>query len=168
MDDGFKLKEGTATVYTYLMDTEDMTEASSLCDSCDGLTEAQAELARELFARIAGKWPLWVLHELAENGAPLRFSRLIERVEGVSQKVLTQTLRHLERDGLVTRTLYPQVPPRVDYALTPLGGELLQQLAPLWRWMAGNIDAFEEARRRSVAASVAVNDAKASTEARTG
>src|SRR3990172_2297325 len=107
MNDGFKLKEGTATVYTYLMDTEDVMEATSLCDSCEGLTEAQAELARELFARIAGKWPLWVLHELAENGAPLRFSRLIERVEGVSQKVLTQTLRHLERDGLVTRTLYP-------------------------------------------------------------
>jgi DNA-binding HxlR family transcriptional regulator len=144
-----------------------MTVAASPCDSCEGLTEAQAELARELFARIAGKWPLWVLHELAENGAPLRFSRLIERVEGVSQKVLTQTLRHLERDGLVTRTLYPQVPPRVDYALTPLGGELLQQLAPLWRWMAGSIEAFEEARRRSVAASTVASEAPPE-EARTG
>jgi DNA-binding HxlR family transcriptional regulator len=162
------LKDGIATVYTCLMDTEDTTAIASVCDACDGLTAAQAELTRELFARISAKWPLWVLHELSENGAPLRFSRLIERVEGVSQKVLTQTLRHLERDGLVTRTLYPQVPPRVEYALTPLGGELLKQLAPLWRWMAENIEAFEDARRRSAAASAPSSDGDASTEARTG
>jgi len=73
---------------------------------------------------------------------------VLERVEGVSQKVLTQTLRKLERDGLVTRTLYPQVPPRVEYQLTDLGQALLQQVAPVWRWVAENIAAFETARVR--------------------
>lgn len=78
--------------------------------------------------------------------------------------MLTQTLRHLERDGLVTRTLYPQVPPRVDYALTPLGGDLLMQLAPLWRWMAGNIEQFEAARETYTP----TKSGEAAPEARTG
>jgi len=115
---------------------------------CDFLSESQDEMAREILSRAASQWTLWVLHVLAENGAPLRFTRVLERVEGVSQKVLTQTLRKLERDGLVTRTLYPQVPPRVEYQLTDLGQALLQQVAPVWRWVAENITAFETARAR--------------------
>ena len=77
----------------------------------------------------------------------MRFSRVLERVEGISQKVLTQTLRQLERDGLLTRTLYPQVPPRVEYDLTPLGRDLLLQVTPLCRWVTGHIGRFEAARR---------------------
>ncbi len=123
-------------------------EIADLCeDLCDGLTEAQEELGRELMERIAGKWALWVLYVLASADAPLRFSRVLERVEGISQKVLTQTLRHLERDGLVSRTLYPQVPPRVDYEMTPLGRELLLQIMPLGRWITDHLGAFEGARR---------------------
>lgn len=105
-------------------------------------------MAREILSRAASQWTLWVMYVLAESDAPLRFTRVLERVEGVSQKVLTQTLRRLERDGLVTRTLYPQVPPRVEYQLTDVGVALLQQVAPVWRWVAENITAFETARRR--------------------
>jgi len=70
------------------------------------ITEAQEALLREILGQVAGKWPLVTMHVLADNGGPLRFARLLERVEGISQKMLTQTLRHLERNGLVTRTVY--------------------------------------------------------------
>jgi DNA-binding HxlR family transcriptional regulator len=119
---------------------------------CDTLSDDEDDIVREVLSRAAGRWPLWVLYALAENGGPLRFSRLKERVEGISQKVLTQTLRHLERDGLVSRKLYPQVPPRVDYALTPLGLALLDQVTPLWRWVGENVGAFQTARARFDAA----------------
>jgi DNA-binding HxlR family transcriptional regulator len=132
--------------YTHQMDTKSaISEAIAFCDT---LSDEQDDLVREVLSRAAGRWPLWALYALAENGGPLRFSRLKERVEGVSQKVLTQTLRSLERDGLVTRTLYPQVPPRVDYDLTPLGLELLGQVTPLWRWVGEKVGAFQAARAR--------------------
>ena len=85
------------------------------------LTQAEDRAVRGVLERITGRWSLSVLRILAEVNGPLRFSRVLERVEGISQKVLTHTLRALERDGLLTRTLYPQVPPRVEYELTPLG-----------------------------------------------
>ncbi|MEJ1975001.1 MAG: helix-turn-helix domain-containing protein [Acetobacteraceae bacterium] len=129
-----------------------MDRAEAAATLCDGLTEAQEQVTRALLTRVAGKWPLWVLHVLAQNGAPLRFSRLRERVEGISQKMLTQTLRHLERDGLITRTLFPQVPPRVEYALAPLGHGLLAQVSPLWLWTVQHIDAFQAAQQRFDAA----------------
>jgi len=144
--DSHRLKEGSLTIYTYLMETIAALRRDT--DFCDCLTEGQDDMAREILSQAASQWTLWVLHVLAENGAPLRFTRVLERVEGVSQKVLTQTLRKLERDGLVTRTLYPQVPPRVEYQLTALGQALLQQVAPVWRWVAENISAFEAARLR--------------------
>lgn len=104
------------------------------------LPESVAEaLAREVLERVAAKWPLSVMRVLAQANGPLRFSRVLERVEGVSQKMLTQTLRTLERDGLITRTLYPQVPPRVEYELTSLGSELTSRLESLWRWVAGRL-----------------------------
>ncbi len=130
----YSLKEGTQENYTYLMVTENRNLAVSFCA---GMTEAEDEAAREVLERISGKWPLAVLQVLGEAQGPLRFSRVLERTGPVSQKVLTQTLRMLERDGFITRTLYPQVPPRVDYALTPLGRELLLEILPLWRWIVG-------------------------------
>jgi DNA-binding HxlR family transcriptional regulator len=113
---------------------------------CSSMTDEQDQLAHEMLERVAAKWPLSVLHVLAEAGCPLRFSRVSERVEGISQKVLTQTLRMLESDGFITRKLYPQVPPRVEYEITPLGGELLLQIASLWRWIVSHLPAFEAAR----------------------
>jgi DNA-binding HxlR family transcriptional regulator len=83
---------------------------------------------------------------LAQAQGPLRFSRVLERVEGISQKVLTQALRTLERHGLITRTLYPQVPPRVEYELTPLGVDLLAQVLSLWGWIQGRLPEFAAAR----------------------
>ncbi len=116
-------------------------------DFCETLTDAEDALAREMLERASAKWPLRVMHILAEAKGPLRFSRVLERVEGISQKVLTQTLRTLEADGLVTRTLYPQVPPRVEYELTPLGGELLVEVVGLWQWIANRLPDFEAARK---------------------
>jgi DNA-binding HxlR family transcriptional regulator len=114
------------------------------------MTDEQDEAARAMLESIAAKWPLWVLQVLAAANGPLRFSRLAERVEGVSQKMLTQTLRALEKDGLVTRTLYPQVPPRVEYEITTLGSDLLSQILPLWRWIVGHLPAFERARAEHI------------------
>ena len=117
--------------------------SSDMFEFCCSMTDEQDARARELIERAAAKWPLRILHVLSDAGAPLRFSRLLERVEGISQKVLTQTLRTLERDGLVIRTLYPQVPPRVEYELTPLGRDLLMQVVALWRWIVGHLDDFD-------------------------
>ncbi|MDM9626949.1 helix-turn-helix domain-containing protein [Rhizobium sp. S152] len=116
-------------------------------DFCETLTDDEDALARAMLERASAKWPLRVMHILAEAKGPLRFSRVLERVEGISQKVLTQTLRTLEADGLVTRTLYPQVPPRVEYELTPLGGELLVEVVGLWQWIANRLPDFEAARK---------------------
>jgi DNA-binding HxlR family transcriptional regulator len=69
-------------------------------------------------------------------------------VEGISQKSLTKTLRGLERDGLVTREVFAEVPPRVEYAITPLGAEMLDHVAPLWEWVAKSVGRFAEARAR--------------------
>lgn len=104
-------------------------------------------LVHEMLERVADKWTLLVIDALEEAGGELRFSRLRERVPGVSQKMLTQTLRQLERDGLVTRTVHPVVPPRVDYRLTPLGRRLGQAVCGIWEWVETNLDAVERARR---------------------
>ncbi len=109
-------------------------------------TPVEDQRARDILERVAAKWPLAVMRVLAQANGPLRFSRVLERVVGISQKVLTQTLRSLEQDGLITRTLYPQVPPRVEYQLTPLGGDLLLQLLSLWRWIAARAADFGSAR----------------------
>jgi DNA-binding HxlR family transcriptional regulator len=112
---------------------------------CSTLSDAQESVIREIISRATDKWSLWALSELGGNG-PLRFSRLMERVEGVSQKSLTATLRHLERNGLVKRTVTVQVPIRVDYEATPLGKAFLQETHPLWMWCALNLSGFERAR----------------------
>jgi DNA-binding HxlR family transcriptional regulator len=108
----------------------------------DSMTPAEDRLAREVLERVTAKWSLSVMRVLAEANGPLRFSRVLERVEGISQKVLTQTLRALERDGLISRTLYPQVPPRVEYELTALGADLLVRVASLWAWIVGRLSEF--------------------------
>jgi len=82
--------------------------------ACDALSENEEESTREMTMRLADKWSLWTLAILAEAGAPLRFTRLMEQIAGVSQK----TLRALERDGMVTRQVFAEVPPRVDYTIT--------------------------------------------------
>jgi DNA-binding HxlR family transcriptional regulator len=115
---------------------------------CEQLTPEQDALAREVTTRIAETWTLVTMAALAEAAAPIRFSRLMEQVKGVSQKSLTKTLRQLERDGLVTRTVFPEVPPRVEYAITAQGIAMLAQIHPLWIWTVENLEKFENARRQ--------------------
>jgi len=103
-------------------------------------------LVHELIGRVADKWTMLVLEVLEEYGV-VRFTRLGELVGGVSQKMLTKTLRQLERDGLVTRRIFMEVPPRVEYALTPTGRELMLKFLPLWLWIVEQLPVFVAARR---------------------
>jgi len=104
-----------------------------------------ASLVRDLIGRVADKWTMMILDVLAER-SPLRFSRLGEMVEGISQKMLTQTLRGMERDGLIVRTVYPVVPPKVEYKLTDLGITLGAAFCGVWVWAANNLEAVDRAR----------------------
>jgi len=99
---------------------------------------------RQVINRIGDRWSLLVLYAL--EGGTLRFQELRRAVDGISQKMLTQTLRLLERDGLVARKIYPSVPPRVDYSLTPLGRSLSGHIAGIREWAYANMAGIEEAR----------------------
>jgi DNA-binding HxlR family transcriptional regulator len=112
------------------------------------LSPAQQTLAREVFEGLSGKWTIWILDVLGETDGPMRFARLQEAVSGISQKVLTKTLRQLECDGFLTRTVFAQVPPRVEYQLTDLGKRLLVEVTPLFKWIVTEISAFEKSRTR--------------------
>jgi DNA-binding HxlR family transcriptional regulator len=101
---------------------------------------------RELLSRLTDKWVALVIPALA--GGPQRHGELAHRIAGVSQKMLTQTLRTLERDGLVTRTVTASVPVRVDYALTPLGHELFPVMIAIKNWAETHMDRVFEARTR--------------------
>lgn len=103
-------------------------------------------LVEEILGRVADKWTLMVIDALEEG--ELRFSRLKEKVPGISQKMLTKTLRQLERDGLVTRTVYAVVPPKVEYRLTELGSSLGEAVCGVWIWAERNARAVEEARKK--------------------
>ncbi len=115
---------------------------------CEQLLPEQDSMVRTIVSQVAEKWTLWTMAVLAEHGKPMRFSRVMEQVEGVSQKSLTKTLRQLERDGFVVRVVFAEVPPRVEYEITPLGMSLLEQVHPLWVWATENVGAFEAARAR--------------------
>ncbi|WP_418958581.1 winged helix-turn-helix transcriptional regulator [Streptomyces tritici] len=99
---------------------------------------------RQVLDRIAGKWTVLIVDSLLQG--TLRYTDLSRRIEGVSQKMLTQTLRSLEADGFVTRTVHPVVPPRVEYTLTPLGRSLAGPVAALRAWAEEHINEIEAAR----------------------
>lgn len=103
-------------------------------------------LVDETIARVADKWTMLLIEALEEADAR-RFSELGRVVQGISQKMLTQTLRSMEREGLVTRTVYPEVPPRVEYRLTELGHELAEAFCGVWTWAERNLERIEAARR---------------------
>ncbi len=111
-----------------------------------GKAAEKEALVREILERVADKWTLLVIDVLGEHGE-MRFTRLRERVGGVSQKMLTKTLRQLERDGLVTRRVHAVVPPRVDYKLTPLGESLGESVCAIWTWVEKHMKDVERARR---------------------
>ena len=101
--------------------------------------------SRRLLDRIGDRWTVLLISAL-EDG-PRRFSELLRTVDGISQKMLTQTLRSLEADGLVLRTAHPEIPPRVEYELTALGRSLLEPLGALIDWASAHMGEVSEARR---------------------
>lgn len=103
-------------------------------------------LVREIIERVADKWTMLILEILEEHGT-VRFLRLGELIGGVSQKMLTKTLRQMESDGLVERTVYPVIPPRVEYRLTELGRSLGAAFCGVWIWAEKHHDAIVQARR---------------------
>lgn len=102
---------------------------------------------QEILTSICSKWGLLILYELSRGAK--RHGELRRSIGGVSQKMLTQTLRTLERDRLVQRTIYPIVPPRVDYALTSLGKTLMEPLTALYQWTERHLKKIQHARRES-------------------
>lgn len=102
-------------------------------------------LVNDLIGRVADKWTMLVLEALEEQGE-LRFTQLAKAVTGVSQKMLTQTLRGMERDGLVVRTVHAVVPPKVEYRLTSLGSSLGAAFCGVWIWAEQNLAAVDAAR----------------------
>ena len=104
-------------------------------------------LVNDVIGQVADKWTMLVLEALQEGGT-LRFTQIGRAVEGVSQKMLTQTLRRMERDGLVRRTIRPVIPPHVDYDLTDLGDSLSEAFCGVWTWAEANHARVQDARRR--------------------
>ena len=111
--------------------------------------------SRQVLGRVADKWTMLVLSALSAEEV-LRFSELRRRIDGVTQKMLTQTLRGLERDGLVERTVYPTVPVTVEYRLTALGHSLAAAVSVIKAWAYENIEELERARDRYDRAAAAV------------
>ncbi len=102
-------------------------------------------LVREIIERVADKWTMLVLEALDEHGV-VRFTRLGELVGEISQKMLTKTVRQMEKDGLVKRTVHPVIPPRVEYELTELGRSLGEAFCGVWVWALKNGEEIERAR----------------------
>ena len=101
---------------------------------------------REVLNRVGDKWSVQIVALLGDG--PMRFSELRRSIEGISQRMLTLTLRGLERDGLITRTVFPEIPPRVDYELTKLGDTLLDPISALADWADQYRTSIQEARDR--------------------
>jgi DNA-binding HxlR family transcriptional regulator len=105
---------------------------------------ARACLSREVLDRVGDKWSVMVIHQI--GAGTVRFTELRRSIGSISQRMLTVTLRGLERDGIVTRTVYPVIPPRVDYTLTPMGRSLLATICQLVAWADSHLGDVEAAR----------------------
>lgn len=152
------MKEGTQKNYTYQKESVAMTgkpafgraEIEEAEAYLDGTPPAETDpridaLVNEIIGRVADKWTLLILEELHGTGV-MRFSEIGRAVKGISQKMLTQTLRQMEREGLVKRTVFPVVPPRVEYELTELGESLDRAFCGVWLWAERHVDEIEAAR----------------------
>lgn len=95
---------------------------------------------RNVLARIGDKWSMLILHALTSQTAPMRFSEIQRAIQDASPKMLTSSLRMLEEDGIVVRTVYAEVPPRVEYSVTPRGEELMNSMQPLIAWADSHME----------------------------
>ena len=138
-------KVGTFLLYRYLMET-------IACDDRPIDAYLRNCASRTVIEVLANKWTCLLLGLLQDG--PMRFGELMRRVDGISQKSLTQTLRSLERDGLLTRTVYPTIPPRVDYELTDLGRSVIQFTDGLRVWAEQHVGQIRVAREQYDAVSV--------------
>jgi len=113
---------------------------------CDTEVDLKVEaLVNELIGRVADKWTMMIIEVLTEHGE-VRFTKLSEMVRGISYKMLTQTLRGMEREGLVVRTVHPVIPPKVEYRLTELGLGLSAAFCGVWIWAEKHVGEVEAAR----------------------
>ena len=113
------------------------------CETIDPAIEA---LVHDIIGQVADKWTMLILEALEEHGT-LRFTQIARHVDGISQKMLTKTVRQMECDGLLTRTVHPVIPPHVDYTLTELGRSLGGAFCGVWIWAETHYAAIESARR---------------------
>ena len=114
-------------------------------------------LVNDIIGKVADRWTMLILEALEEHGV-LRFTQLGRAVGGISQKMLTQTVRQMERDGLVRRTVHPVIPPRVDYELTPLGASLGAAFCGVWIWAETHHAEIEQARHAFAAGRTVAED----------
>lgn len=103
-------------------------------------------LVHDIIGQVAAKWTMLILETLQAQGT-MRFTQIGKAVAGISQKMLTQTLREMERDGLLTRTVHPVIPPHVDYVLTPLGDSLSAAFCGVWLWVEAHHGEIQNARQ---------------------
>lgn len=144
--DRLQTKEGTQKIYTHQKESDIMPSTASATGPRDHEMDPRVEaLVTEVIGRVADKWTMLILELLTEQGE-MRFTRIGKAVPGISQKMLTQTLRQMERDGLVLRTVHAVIPPRVDYRLTDLGETLGEAFCGVWLWAAANLERIEAAR----------------------
>lgn len=151
-------KEGTKTLLRFLKDTG-ITETIAMNHkqlSFDVYNDRCP--ARDVLARLADKWTLLVLARLESE--PMRFNQLKRDVRKITQKVLTQTLRKLERDGLISRKVFPTVPVTVEYSLTPLGKTLTETVSVMAHWAEHNMEAILTAQMAYDSANAAITDGK--------
>lgn len=117
----------------------EITENVSTPDSCQ---------VRDALLIIGGKWKSMILHALVINKEPIRFGALKSIIPEISQKMLTQQLREMERDGLAKRVAYPEIPPRVEYSITELGMSVGAIYEKIYRWQQDNYSKIEECRKQ--------------------
>jgi DNA-binding HxlR family transcriptional regulator len=120
-------------------------ESAQECETPETIDPRVEALVTELIDRVADKWTMMIIEVLTERGE-VRFTRLSEMVPGISYKMLTQTLRQMEREGLVARTVHPVIPPKVEYRLTTLGLSLSAAFCGVWLWAAEHLEKVETAR----------------------
>ncbi len=132
-----------------MIPSEEMTDQQALSEAeaiCQTLRRDDDGVRREVLAHAGSRCSLGILHALGVYGT-MRHAEIKRQMTGVTQRMLTKTLRALERDGLLTRRELDQVPPHVEYELTPLGMGLLVRMSPIWTWVVENVEGFRQARR---------------------